>query len=175
MSRKDRQSVSEHRPPLRGSQGDRTQFTSRQLPAQTRLVNNYYALLGVHPAASDVEIRRAYRELSKRYHPDTTDLAPAIATAKFQQLNQAYATLIDPQQRFLYDNKIGYARFSANAGVRSSDPVEAAFESNSAYLDPSDRPLSSGEIFALFILGLTFVGCALLVVVVAIARGELTF
>ncbi|MBD2580423.1 J domain-containing protein [Oscillatoria sp. FACHB-1406] len=140
------------------------------------MVNNYYALLGVHPAASDTEIRRAYRELSKRYHPDTTELAPAIATAKFQQLNQAYATLIDPQKRFLYDNKIGYARFSANnAGVRSNDPVEAGYESNSAYLDPSDRPLSSGEIFALFILGLTLVGCALLVVVVAIARGELTF
>jgi curved DNA-binding protein CbpA len=31
----------------------------------------YYALLGLHPSASAIEIRRAYRELSKKYHPDT--------------------------------------------------------------------------------------------------------
>jgi len=37
-----------------------------------------------------------YRQLSKRYHPDTTALPPAIATAKFQQLNEAYATLNNP-------------------------------------------------------------------------------
>ncbi len=34
----------------------------------------YYSLLGLHPSASVIDIRRSYRELSKRYHPDTTDL-----------------------------------------------------------------------------------------------------
>jgi len=53
-------------------------------------------LLGLHPSASAIEIRRAYRELSKRYHPDTTDLPPAIAIVKFQQLNEAYAALSNP-------------------------------------------------------------------------------
>ncbi len=34
----------------------------------------YYSLLELHPSASVIDIRRAYRELSKRYHPDTTDV-----------------------------------------------------------------------------------------------------
>ena len=40
------------------------------------------------------------------------------------------------------------------------------------YLDASDRPLSAGEIFVLFILGLTIVGCMLLALAIAILRGE---
>ena len=52
----------------------------------------YYSLLGLHPSASAIEVRRAYRELSKHYHPDTTDLPTTVATAKFQLLNEAYAT-----------------------------------------------------------------------------------
>ena len=71
----------------------------------------YYTLLGLHPSASAIEIRRAYRELSKRYHPDTTDLPQGVATAKFQKLNEAYATLSNPQKRLTYDLEIGYSRF----------------------------------------------------------------
>jgi hypothetical protein len=44
--------------------------------------------------------------------------------------------------------------------------------SSSAYLDATDRPLSPGEIFALFILGLTFVGCLVLAIAIGITRGE---
>ncbi|MFM9158147.1 MAG: J domain-containing protein, partial [Dolichospermum sp.] len=44
----------------------------------------YYSLLGLHPSASVIDIRRAYRELSKIYHPDTTELPANLATAKFQ-------------------------------------------------------------------------------------------
>lgn len=67
---------------------------------------SYYTLLRLHPTASAIEIRRAYRELSKSYHPDTTDLPSAIATAKFQQLNEAYATLSNPERRLTYDLKL---------------------------------------------------------------------
>ena len=67
------------------------------MPNQT----SYYVLLGLPPSASALEIRRAYRELSKRYHPDTTELPTAIATAKFQQLNEAYATLSNPERRLI--------------------------------------------------------------------------
>lgn len=156
----------------------RTQFTSRKLPAQTRLANSHYALLGLHPSASAIEIRRAYRELSKRYHPDTTVLPPAIATAKFQQLNEAYATLSNPERRLLYDGKIGYSRFNVIQVPPDFDrPQNSEGErwSNSAYLDPTDRPLSSGEIFALFILGLTFVGCLILVIAIGLIRGNSAF
>jgi DnaJ domain len=155
-----------------------TQSTRRKLPAQTRLANSYYALLELHPSASAIEIRRSYRDLSKRYHPDTTDLPPAIATAKFQQLNEAYATLSNPERRLLYDSKIGYSRFNVIQVPQDLDRPSNSEEerwSNSAYLDPSDRPLSPGEIFALFILGVTFIGCLLLVIAIGLTRGDAAF
>ncbi len=144
------------------------------MPNQT----SYYALLGLHPSASALEIRRAYRELSKRYHPDTTtELTGAIATAKFQQLNEAYATLSNPERRLTYDLKIGYSRLSGkhappdlNRGLGRSQVT-----SSSAYLDPTDRPLSAGEIFALFILGLTFLGCLLIAIAIGLTRGDTAF
>ncbi len=134
----------------------------------------YYSLLGLHPSASVMDIRRAYRELSKRYHPDTTDLPTAIATPKFQQINEAYATLSHPERRFRYDSKIGYSRFVViQPPPDLNRPVSHSHDwSKSAYLDASDRPLSSGEIFALFMLVLTFVGCLLLAVAIGLTRGE---
>lgn len=137
----------------------------------------YYSLLGLHPSASVIEIRRAYRQLSKRYHPDTTDLPTAIATPKFQQINEAYATLSHPESRLSYDLKIGYSRFGVIQPPSDlNHPVSRSHDwSKSAYLDASDRPLSSGEIFALFMLVLTFVGCLLLAVAIGLTRGEAAF
>lgn len=137
----------------------------------------YYNLLGLHPSASVIDIRRAYRDLSKRYHPDTTELPASVATAKFQQLNEAYATLSNPERRLNYDLKIGYSRFGViQAPADLNHPPRQAYDwSKSAYLDPSDRPLSSGEIFALFILGITFVGCLLLAIAIGLTRGDAAF
>jgi hypothetical protein len=137
----------------------------------------YYSLLGLHPAASVIEIRHAYRELSKRYHPDTTDLPTGVAIVKFQKLNEAYATLSNPQKRLTYDLKIGYSRFGVIQPPSDlNHPVSGnRYTSKSAYLDPTDRPLSPGEIFALFILGLTFLGCLLLVIAVGLTRGDTAF
>ncbi len=137
----------------------------------------YYSLLGLHPSASVIEIRRAYRELSKHYHPDTTKLPTAVATAKFQQLNEAYATLSNPERRLSYDLKIGYSRFGViQAPPDLNHPVSYSYDwSKSAYLDASDRPLSAGEIFALFILGLTLLGCLLLAIAIGLTRGEGAF
>ncbi|HAC66034.1 MAG TPA: molecular chaperone DnaJ [Cyanothece sp. UBA12306] len=151
------------------------QSTSRKIPLQTRFANSYYAILGLHPSASAIEIRRAYRQLSKQYHPDTTTLPSELATAKFQRLNEAYGTLSNPERRSLYDLKIGYSRCHVIQTPPVSPPgnfVDTDYWSKSAYLDPSDRPLSTGEIFALFILGLTLVGCLILAITIAIIRGD---
>ena len=139
---------------------------------------SYYAILGLHPSASPIEIRRAYRELSKRYHPDTTELPSEKATTKFRQLNEAYAALSNPERRVLYDQKIGYSRLNViQVPPHFNSPANQRQRtySSSAYLDPTDRPLSAGEIFALFILGLTFVGCILLAIAIGLTRGEAAF
>lgn len=129
----------------------------------------YYALLGLHPSASAIEIRRAYRELSKKYHPDTTTLSKPLATAKFQALNDAYATISHPERRLAYDREIGYSRmFVVQAPVKFRPPTSRPNKyRSSAYLDPTDRPLSGGEIFALFMLISTFLGCLALAIYLA--------
>ncbi|MBW4469170.1 MAG: J domain-containing protein [Stenomitos rutilans HA7619-LM2] len=130
--------------------------------------------MGLHPSASVREIRQAYRDLSKLYHPDTTSLSAAIATAKFQQLNEAYATLSSPERRAVYDRKIGYSIVPVVQPTLGAEQKASTrtVRASSAYLDPTDRPLSPGEIFALFILGLTFVGCLVLAIAIGITRGE---
>jgi hypothetical protein len=135
---------------------------------------SYYVLLELLPSASPVEIRRSYRELSKRYHPDTTTLPQEIATAQFLKLNEAYATLSNPERRSLYDQSLNYSKFHViqapldlNTPVNSPKPFRS-----SAYLDPSDRPLSSGEISALLFLGLALVGCLVLAIGLGLTRGN---
>jgi hypothetical protein len=147
--------------------------TSKELQSIT-----YYGILGVHPSASALDIRRAYRELSKRYHPDTTDLPKETAKTKFQQLNEAYATLSSPERRILYDQTIRYSRVNViqpPPGLNRPVVRSRVEHSSSAYLDPTDRPLSAGELFALFILGITFVGCLVLAIVIGLTRGDNAF
>ncbi len=136
----------------------------------------HYDQLGVKPTASPQQIRRAFRDLSKLYHPDTTDLPATEATEKFQQLNEAYAILSSPDRRWTYDQKVGYSRISVMQPLEPlSRPASLQRrEPANMYLDPTDRPLSAGEIFALFILGLTFVACLALVVTVSLTRGDYT-
>ena len=145
-------------------------------PSVKTAAPNYYTLLGLHPSASPQQIRRAYRDLSKQLHPDTTTLPPAIATAKFQQLNEAYATISNPERRANYDRKIGYSRLHVmQAPVDLNRSASSRRYSSSAYLDPTDRPLSPGEIFALFILGVTFVACLVLAIAIGLTRGDAAF
>lgn len=149
--------------------------TRQKQLTETKIADSYYAILGLHPSASVLDIRRNYRELSKRYHPDTTELPSAIATLKFQKLNEAYATLSNPERRSLYDLKIGYSRINviqSPANFPANHPQTASKWSNSAYLDPCDRPLSAGEIFALLMMGLALIGCLILVIIVSWLRGD---
>ena len=154
---------------------DRTTSSQANWRPQTNLAPTYYTLLALDPSASVQEVRRAYREKSKLYHPDTTTLPAAMATEKFRQLNEAYATLSSPERRQGYDHKIGFSRiYVAQPSPNLNAPRDRA-DSASAYLDPNHRPLSPGELFALFILGVTFVACLILALFVGLTRGETAF
>lgn len=150
-------------------------FGSSQRKSDLATEPNHYALLGLHPSTSVREIRQAYRDLSKLYHPDTTDLPTAIATRKFQQLNEAYATLSNPERRAAYDLSIGYSRVVVVRPLPSLHKTNKPEPKSSAYLDATDRPLSPGELFALFILGVTFVACLILAITIGITRGDQAF
>ena len=67
-----------------------------------------YALLGLSPAASAADIKRAFRRLSRRYHPDINPGDKAAATI-YQRISEAYETLLDPDRRQSYDTSGGPA------------------------------------------------------------------
>ncbi|MCI5724170.1 MAG: molecular chaperone DnaJ [Erysipelotrichaceae bacterium] len=67
---------------------------------------DYYEVLGISKGASDAEIKKAYRSLAKKYHPDVNKAADA--EQKFKEINEAYEVLSDPQKRQTYD-QFGFA------------------------------------------------------------------
>ena len=83
---------------------------------------DYYEVLGVSREAEEGAIKKAYRKLAKKYHPDT-NAGNAQAEQKFKEITEAYTVLSDPKKRKLYD-QFGHAAFDG------SGPQEGAYYRN---------------------------------------------
>ena len=75
---------------------------------------DYYEVLGVAKDASEADLKKAYRKLAKKYHPDTNP-GDKDAEAKFKEATEAYAILSDADKRAKYD-QFGHAAFEGGAG-----------------------------------------------------------
>ena len=75
---------------------------------------DYYEVLGVDKSADEAAIKKAYRVLAKKYHPDANP-GDAEAEKKFKEASEAYAVLSDPEKKRQYD-QYGHAAFEGGAG-----------------------------------------------------------
>ena len=80
---------------------------------------DYYEVLGVEKNADDAAIKKAYRALAKKYHPDVNP-GDAEAEKKFKEASEAYAVLSDPEKRRQYD-QFGHAAFDGAGGAGGFD------------------------------------------------------
>lgn len=76
---------------------------------------DYYEVLGVSRNADEAQIKKAYRKLAKKYHPDT-NAGDANAEQKFKEVTEAYTILSDKEKRKMYD-QFGHAAFDQSAGA----------------------------------------------------------
>lgn len=90
---------------------------------------NPYEVLGLAPGASDEEIKKAYRSLSRKYHPDANVNNPnkAAAEEKFKQVQQAYDQIMkEKQQSYSYGGNRSYSGYASDSGKDSIELMAAA-------------------------------------------------
>ena len=110
---------------------------------------DYYEVLGVDKNASADELKKAYRKLAKKYHPDANQDNKKEAEAKFKEINEAYETLSDDKKRKMYD------QFGPDGpqGFGGGNPGGGYYSYSSSGFDGFDAFGDLGDIFSSFFGG----------------------
>lgn len=74
-------------------------------------MKDYYGILGINRDASQGDIKRSFRSLALRYHPDRNPQNTSEAEAQFKEINEAYQVLGDEYRRWQYDYLVGTVQY----------------------------------------------------------------
>ena len=101
---------------------------------------DYYEVLGVSKSATDEEIKKAYRTLAKKYHPDANPDNKKEAESKFKEITEAYEVLSDKQKRQMYDQfgHNGPSGFGNQGGNGYYSYTSSGFDGFSGFDDLGD-------------------------------------
>jgi curved DNA-binding protein CbpA len=97
---------------------------------------DYYKILGVSPKATEKELKKSYRKLALKWHPDKNPKNQEKATQKFEEISEAYEVLSDPEKRKIYDQvgqeglKYGGGDAGGNRGGPQGSPGGSNFRFN---------------------------------------------
>lgn len=104
---------------------------------------DYYQTLGVSPTATADEVKKAYRKLARKYHPDVSKEADAVARMK--ELNEANAVLSDPERRAAYDRLAQGPHAQPGQDFRPPPHWDAGFEFSGGAPHPGGPGGASGD------------------------------
>ncbi|MEI6513762.1 MAG: DnaJ domain-containing protein, partial [bacterium] len=99
---------------------------------------NHYLVLGVGQKATAEEIRRRYRQLARRYHPDVNKSPDS--TRRFQRINEAYEVLSDPDRRNNYDAVLGFSQQPKPASPKPKTPPNPPTQEKPKPTQTASRP-----------------------------------
>merc|ERR1712223_1194725 len=110
-----------------------------------KMGKDYYSILGVKKGASDEELKKAYRKLALKYHPDKNKAAGA--EEKFKEIGEAYDVLSDPKKKQIYDQfgEEGLKGGAGNAG--SGGPHHSGFDNGFTYTYHGDPRATFSQFF----------------------------
>lgn len=97
----------------------------------------YYELLGLSVDATEEEIRRSFRQMALRLHPD--HCKDPDATERFQELRKAYETLINPATREIYNRSRGYPPSGGNGNRARKRTIKSASSTAASHLEETIR------------------------------------
>ena len=103
------------------------------------LQRNYYEVLGITPSATTDQIKKKYRELARKFHPDITP-DKVLGQRVFTQINQAYRVLADPERRAQYNSQL--AALAAPTPGTGSGSGSGSGTGNGSKVAPAPPPVS---------------------------------
>jgi DnaJ-class molecular chaperone len=100
-------------------------------------MQNYYEILGVTQNASPDEIKKSYRKLARKYHPDVNP-GNREAEAKFKKVNEAYHTLSDPSLKSEYDARVNEFGYHGQPGDGKQSRTATGSPGNDYHFNPGN-------------------------------------